>query len=96
MPQLLFIEKTPLTLDGAGSHTLDNVLLAEQINNDDGDDAHHDNSHGGAQVHSAVAALQILHMDGPHIIPKTVHPRAGLYVRRLQRQKGVYVPAIKR
>ena len=47
----------------AGSHTFDDVLLAEEIEDDDRDDAHEDERHRGAEVDGAVAALEVLNMN---------------------------------
>ena len=55
---------TSLALHRTGCHALDDVLLAEQVDDDDGQNRHHNNRHGGAQIHGAVAALQILDMNG--------------------------------
>ena len=36
---------------------------AEDVHQNDGDDAQHDDRHGGAQIHGAVGALQILNVN---------------------------------
>ena len=53
-----------LALHRAGSDALDDVLLAEQVDNDDGQNGHHDDRHGRAQIHGAIATLQVLDVDG--------------------------------
>ena len=53
-----------LALHSTGGDAFDDVLLGEHVDDDDGDDAEHDDCHGGAQVNGAVASLQILDVDG--------------------------------
>ena len=44
-------------LDGTGHHAADNVLLAGEVEDDDGQNADHNQRHHRTQVHMAVAAL---------------------------------------
>ena len=55
-----------LPLDCAGNDALDDVLLAGHVEDDDGDDGDDDAGHHGCQLHTAIAAAEILdgHGDG--------------------------------
>ena len=66
-----------LALDGAGGHALDDVLLAEHVHDDDGQNCHHDDGHGSAQVNGAVAALQVLDMDGDGAVLGDIQDQVG-------------------
>ena len=53
-----------LTFNSARCHALNNVLLAGQVENDNRNNAHQDQRHRCAQIHRAVASLQVLDMNG--------------------------------
>ena len=67
-------------LDGAGGHAFDDVLLAGEVEHHHGDDAGEDQCHGGAQVHGAVTAFQILDVDGDGHVLGTVQHQVGQQV----------------
>ena len=48
------------------------MLLAQKVENDDRQDAQHDQGHGGAHINGAVAALQVLDVDGDRHIQVAV------------------------
>ena len=53
-----------LALDGACRHTLDDVLLAENVDDDDGQDGQDDAGHHGTHLHAAKAAAEVLDQNG--------------------------------
>ena len=53
-----------LTLDRTGGDTLDDVALCDQVEDNHGNDGEQDECHGGAQINSAVTALEVLNVDG--------------------------------
>ena len=64
-------------LDGTGHHAADNVLLAGEVEDDDGQNADHNQRHHRTQVHMAVAALQILDVDGDGLVLGAVQHQVG-------------------
>ena len=64
-------------LPRAGRNPFDDVLLAQKVENDHRQDAQHDQGHGGAHIHGAVAALQILDVDGDGHIQVAVQHQIG-------------------
>lgn len=64
-------------LDGSGHHAADNVLLAGEVEDDDGQNADHDQRHHRAQVHMAVAALQVLDVNGDGLVLGAVQHQVG-------------------
>ena len=69
-----------LSLYSPGSHSFYDVLLTENVNNDNRHDAEHDHRHGGAQIHRAIAALQVLHVNGNGHIFGAVQNQVGKQV----------------
>ena len=53
---------------GAGRDALDDVFLAAEVEDDDGDDAQEDERHRRAEIDRAVAALEVLDMDGNGLV----------------------------
>ena len=53
------------------------MLLAAEVEDDDGDDAHENESHGCTQVHRAVATLEVLDVDGDGTILIDVQHEVG-------------------
>ena len=64
-------------LDGTGHHAADNVLLAGEVEDDDGQNADHNQRHHRTQVHMAVAALQVLDVDGDGLVLGAVQHQVG-------------------
>ena len=70
-----------LALHGAGDHALDDVALAQEIDNDDGQYCQDDAGHHGAHLHGAVAAPEVLDQNGDgHITLGAVQHQVGQQV----------------
>ena len=72
-----FEEKLGSTLDCSCGNTLDDVLLAQQVENDDGENAEQDQRHRRAEVDGAVAALEILNVNGNGHVLRAVEHEIG-------------------
>ena len=64
-------------LDRTGGDALDDVLLAAEVEHDDGDYAQHYHCHRRAHVNGAVAALEVLDMDGDGHVELSVEDKVG-------------------
>ena len=69
-----------LTLDSACNNTLDDVFLAGHVQDDDGDDGNDDAGHHGSQLHTAVAAAEILDRHGDGAVLLDIQHQRGQQV----------------
>ena len=69
-----------LTLDSACNNTLNDVFLAGHVQDDDGDDGDDDAGHHGSQLHSAVAAAEVLDSHGDGAVLLDVQNQGGQQV----------------
>ena len=69
-----------LTLDSAGNDALNDVFLAGDVEQDDGDDGDDDAGHHGGQLHAAVTAAEILDGHGDGAVLLDVQHQSGQQV----------------
>ncbi len=69
-----------LSLDGARNNALNDVLLAGDVQQDDGDDGDDDAGHHGSQLYPAIAATEILDRHGDGAVFFDVQHQGGQQV----------------
>ena len=72
--------RTSLALDSTCHNALNDVLLAGHVQDDDGDDGNDDAGHHGSQLHSAVAAAEVLDSHGDGAVLLDVQNQGGQQV----------------
>ena len=85
--KIWYVPDFGLSFDGAGEDAFDDVFLADQVEDDDGDDGQDQAAHHRAHVHRAVPALQVLDGDAHGLEPAHVQGQIG----RLEKSKGSLV-----
>ena len=69
-----------LTLDSACNNTLNDVFLAGHVQDDDGDDGDDDAGHHGSQLHTAIAAAEVLDRHGDGAVLLDIQHQSGQQV----------------